>query len=102
MGINDKAEGAADKAFVVTPPRGRVTTRSGNGNILFFAGPAHPSAFLPFCYAPIKRHPLKLLGLLEVLFAGQDLKIEGILFRRESTDEFVIVGTGGMIGHIEI
>ena len=40
------AEGAADKALEVAPPAGRGTPRRGKMNILLFAGPAHPPAFL--------------------------------------------------------
>ena len=39
---------------------------------------------------------------LEIFFAGFDLDLQDVFSWRENTDEFLIVGTGGMIGPIEI
>jgi len=39
---------------------------------------------------------------LQSFFAGFDLNSQHVLFRWESADKFLVVGTGGMIGHIEV
>ena len=38
----------------------------------------------------------------EMLFAGPDLAIEHIFSRRKGADELIVIGTGRMIGQIEI
>lgn len=40
--------------------------------------------------------------LLHIPFSGADLDIQCILFGGKSADEFVIISTRGLIGHIEI
>jgi hypothetical protein len=39
---------------------------------------------------------------LESFFASFDLDPQHVLFRREGADKFLVVSTGGMIGHIEV
>ena len=41
-------------------------------------------------------------NLFKVFFTSLYFNIQDILFRWEHTDEFVIVDTSGIIGHIEI
>jgi hypothetical protein len=40
--------------------------------------------------------------LLKIFFAGSDLNIEHIFFRRKNADEFLVEGTRRIIGHIEV
>ena len=60
---DDKAEGAADKAFEVAPPAGRSTSRRGRDLILFFAGPAHPPAFWEALFATGSKQQSVISGL---------------------------------------
>lgn len=39
---------------------------------------------------------------LKVPLASSDWNIQHVFFRRENADEFFVVCTGGMIGHVEV